>query len=391
MSTSHAMTNMLQYIYDNLDRGHEVISLFLDFSKAFDCVNHHILLQKLYVYGVRGIAHEWFSSYLSNRSQYTSVNGNTSDPQPITCGVPQGSVLGPLLFLIFINDIPKCSNLFKFTLFADDSTLSCKFSGTPVDLIFDSIENELVKLNTWLITNRIKINVDKSKFICFSYRKSIQSRPLKLGDSFIQETDQTKFLGLILDNRLTFKPHINYILSKISRSVGVLFKLNSTLPTRILKMLYNSLILPYLNYGVECWHAAPNYALNKLQVLQKKAVRAIFNLSFNAHTNDYFKENGLLKLNDIYRVNLTSHIYNMKKNPANYDSSLHPRSMSSIHSYNTRNRDSLTIPRYNRTASQSSFLYQSTKEWNLLPQQIKDSSGYASFKKNLRNYYCSLY
>ena len=156
-------------------------------------------------------------------------------------------------------------------------------------------------------------------------------------------------------------------------------------------MLYNSLILPYLNYGVECWHAAPNCALNKLQVLQKKAVRAIFNLPYNSHTNDFFKENGLLKLNDIYRLNLTSHMYNIRINPANYDISLHPRSMSSIHSYNTRNRDSFTIPRYNRTASQSSFLYQSAKEWNLIPQQIKDSSGCASFKSNLRNYYCSLY
>ena len=241
MSTSDAMINMLQFIYDNLDRGHEIISLFLDFSKAFDCVNHHILLQKLYVYGVRGIAHEWFSSYLSNRTQLTSVYGETSDSQHISHGVPQGSVLGPLLFLIFINDIPKCSNLFKFTLFADDSTLSCNFNGMPANLIFDTIDNELAKLNTWLITNRIKINIDKSKFICFSYRKSIQSRPLKLGDSFIQETDQTKFLGLILDKNLKFKSHISYIESKISRSVGVLFKLNSFLPTRILKMLYNSL------------------------------------------------------------------------------------------------------------------------------------------------------
>ena len=224
-------------------------------------------LQKLYVYEVRGMAHDCFRSYLSNRFQHTSVNGSTSDALPITHGVPQGSVLGPLLFLIFINDIPKCSNLFKFTLFADDSTLTCNFDGTPPAVIFDTIENELCKVNNWLIVNRIKINIDKSKFICFSYRKSIQSRPLRLGDSFIQETDQTKFLGLILDKNLTFKNHISYIESKVSRSVGVLFKLNSYLPNRILKMLYNSLILPYLNYGVECWYAASNYVLNKIQVL----------------------------------------------------------------------------------------------------------------------------
>ena len=340
---------------------------------------------------MRGIAHEWFRSYLSNRSQHTSLNGNTSDPLSITHGVPQGSVLGPLLFLIFINDIPKCSEMFKFTLFADDSTLSCNFNGMPAGLIFDSIENELSKVNTWLIVNRIKINVDKSKFICFSYRKSLQSRPLKLGDSFIHETDQTKFLGLILDKNLTFKNHISYIESKISRSVGVLFKLNKYLPVRILKMLYNSLILPYLNYGVECWYAAPNFALNKLRILQKKAIRAVFNLPFNSHTNEFFKENGLLKINDIYRLNLSSHMYNITQAPGSYDISLHPRIMSNIHRYNTRNRNSFNIPRYNKTTSQSSFLYQSAKEWNLIPQQIKDSSSYSSFKNNLRGLYCSHY
>ena len=225
----------------------------------------------------------------------------------------------------------------------------------------------------------------------FFLQEILSISTLKVGSTYIQETDQTKFLGLILDKNLTFRNHISYIESKISKSVGVLFKLNSFLPFRILKMLYNSLILPYLNYGVECWHAAPNYVLNKLQVLQKKAIRAIFNLPYNSHTNDYFKENGLLKLHDIYRLNLTSHTYNIRNNPSNYDISLHPRAMSSIHSYNTRNRNSLTIPRYNRTASQSSFLFQSSKEWNLIPQQIKDSSSCTSFKYNLRKFYYSQY
>ena len=391
MSTSNAMTSMLQYIYNNLDRGHEVISLFLDFSKAFDCVKHEILLKKLHVYGVRGIANDWFRSYLTNRTQYTSVDGNNSICQPINYGVPQGSVLGPLLFLIFINDFPKCTNLFKFTLFADDSTLSCNFNNTPRDLIFNSIENELSKVNSWLTTNRIKINADKSKFICFSYRKTLQARPLKLGESFIQETQHTKFLGLILDRHLTFKNHIDHILSKISRSVGVLFKLNSFLPTNILKMLYNTLILPYLTYGVECWHAAPNYALDKLQVLQKKAVRAVFKLSYNEHTISYFKNNGLLKLNEIYRLNLSSHMYDVTNYATNLDILVRPITNSDVHNYNTRNRTNVSTPRYNRATTQSSFLYQSAKEWNSIPQIIKDCKSSASFKYNLRKFYCNQY
>ena len=222
----------------------------------------------------------------------------------------------------------------------------------------------------------------------FLIQKSIQSRPLKLGDSFIQETDHIKFLGLILDKNLTFKNHIGYIESKISRSVGVLFKLKSYLPVRKLKMLCNSLILPHLNYGVECWHAAPNFAKNKLEVLQKKALRAIFGLPYNSHTNDIFKENGLLKITDIYRTNLLCHLYKIRNMPANYDASLHPRLMSTIHSYSTRNSNNLEIPRYNKATSQSSFLFQSAKEWNIIPENIRNSSSLASFKSNLRRFYC---
>ena len=159
----------------------------------------------------------------------------------------------------------------------------------------------------------------------------------------------------------------------------------------ILKMLYNSLILPHLNYGIECWHAAPNFAKNKLQVLQKKALRAIFNLPYNSHTNDIFKENGLLKITDIYRMNLLCHLYKIRNMPANYDASLHPRLMSTIHSYSTRNSNNLEIPRYNKATSQSSFLFQSAKEWNLIPEYIRNSSSLASFKSNLRRFYCNLY
>ena len=156
-------------------------------------------------------------------------------------------------------------------------------------------------------------------------------------------------------------------------------------------MLYNSLILPHLNYGIECWYATPNFALNKLEILQKKAIRAIFNLPYNSHTNDIFKENSLLKLHDIYKLNLACHTYNVVNSPENYDNSLHPRTVSSIHSYNTRNRNNISVPRCNLTTSQSSFRFQSAKEWNSIPEQIKSLESHASFKNNLRKFYLDQY
>ena len=130
---------MLQFIYNNLDAGKTVLSLFLDFSKAFDCVDHTILLHKLEVYGVRGVALLWFQSYLSNRMQYVSINGNNSEYKSVESGVPQGSILGPLLFLIYINDFPKSSNFFKFNLFADDSTLSFSYKDVPVNVLSENV------------------------------------------------------------------------------------------------------------------------------------------------------------------------------------------------------------------------------------------------------------
>ena len=177
LSTSDAITDMTQYVYDSLDRGDTIISFFLDFSKAFDTVNHNILLQKLQVYGIRGVVHNWFSSYLSNRMQSVSVNGVISSQRPIEYGVPQGSTLGPLLFLIFINDFPNCSDFLKFTLFADDSTLTCRFDHNNLISMKNEIENNLLPVSKWLLSNRIKVNVQKSNFIIFSYRKNLNLPP----------------------------------------------------------------------------------------------------------------------------------------------------------------------------------------------------------------------
>ena len=131
-STIEAILNHLQFVYDELDSGNLVISLFLDFRKAFDSINHEILLKKLHHYGIRGLAHKWFSSYLSNRQQFVSINGVCSGQCEVSYGVPQGSILGPILFLLFINDFPKCNPFFKYTLFADDTTLSCSFNSCNI-------------------------------------------------------------------------------------------------------------------------------------------------------------------------------------------------------------------------------------------------------------------
>ena len=161
--TTQTILHFLLYLYRHIDSGNVVFSLFLDFRKAFDCVNHEILLSKLITCGVRGMALDWFRSYLTNREQYISINNVDSNPRVIQCGVPQGSILGPLLFLIFINAITKCSNQFIYILYADDSTFS---TCVPGDNVMDSaklINSELKCLDRWLKSNKISINADETK------------------------------------------------------------------------------------------------------------------------------------------------------------------------------------------------------------------------------------
>ena len=146
-STTEAVMDQMRYIYDNLDDGNTVVSLFLDFSKAFDCIDHKLLLHKLFLCGVRGIALDWFRSYLSSRQQYVSTNNFDSSVKNVTHGVPQGSILGPLLFLVFINDFPQSNSFFKFSLFADDSTLSCRFIENNPSIIKRELSNELNPVN----------------------------------------------------------------------------------------------------------------------------------------------------------------------------------------------------------------------------------------------------
>ena len=268
-STTQAILDNLQYIYSSLDSDHIVLSFFLDFSKAFDCIDHKILLSKLNLYGFRGVTNKWFESYLSDRSQFVCINDVNSEPTDITHGVPQGSILGPILFLLFINDFPDSSDFFKFTLFADDSNLLCRFKNFDPNYIYSHVCLKLKSVYEWLMANKIKINVTKCKFIIFSYGRKITLPSVLFGDGHISETNSIKFLGLIIDKSLNLSDHLKMLKSKLSRSIGILYKLNKFLPQNILKLLFETLIKPDLTYGVEAWYYAPNYITDKLFIIQK--------------------------------------------------------------------------------------------------------------------------
>ena len=205
-----ALLTLMDKLISSLERKEFVIGIFLDFSKAFDTVDHAILLQKLCHYGIGGNALKWFTSYLSNRRQYVTYNGVVSAMKGISCGVPQGSILGPLLFLIYINDL--CS-MCKYTtpiLFADDANLFC--SGPDIKTMESNINNELTEISLWLKVNKLSLNIKKTHYMVFSKKKTPRNElRLQIDGEAINEVYKTKFLGVIIDNKLNWKDHIPYI------------------------------------------------------------------------------------------------------------------------------------------------------------------------------------
>ena len=247
--TADALIHLTEYLYKGLDEAKHNVNILIDLKKAFDTVNHNILLQKLYLYGIRGVCLNWFESYLKNRECYTSIDNKNSQSRFLNIGVPQGSVIGPILFLIYINDLPNLSNSAVTTLYADDTTLT--FSGSNSETLIDNVNLHLEKLKNWSISNRLTINASKTEFLVITNR-NFENNSVILSNEVLQPCDSCKFLGTYLDKNLDFSVHIKSIITKVARNGGILFKIrdNLTMFTRL--NYYNSYILPFLSYNIIC-------------------------------------------------------------------------------------------------------------------------------------------
>ena len=267
-SMQFAALELIDRITQDLDQGNMLITIFMDLSKAFDTLNHDILIYKLKSYGLSEAALKLMQSYLTNRKQYVEINNTQSTKNDITVSVPQGSILGPLLFITYINDIIHSSTVFRFIIFADDTTLYTTLN-TQED-INDILNDELLKINNWPKVNKLSLNVAKTKAMLFHMpQKRILNLRLKIAGSNIEFIDNFNFRGITINKHLNWTKHMDILPAKIAKTVGILNTLKQVLPINILKMIYNSLILCHLNYGILLWGAQHN-ANDKLHKLQKK-------------------------------------------------------------------------------------------------------------------------
>ena len=286
-STSDAILSMIEYIYSSLNDRKTSISVFIDLKKAFDTVNHSILLRKLNCYGIRGLPLELLASYLSDRKQCVKVGDAISNYQTVNIGVPQGSVLAPLLFILYINDLPVSTKL-NTVLFADDSTIYG--SSSDATAFFDEFNTELSKIFEWTCVNRLSLNVSKTYAMLFSNRNLLnsESHNIKLDDQVIEFLENGNFLGVTIDTKLNFSYHIKNICIKLSKTIGLFYKLRFDVPRVNLIKLYYSLFYPYLLYCNKIWGGTYDSHLKPVLLLQKKIIRIIMGEGYLSHTCTLF-------------------------------------------------------------------------------------------------------
>lgn len=383
-STESAILQFTNNIYTSLERKQYVVGVFMDLSKAFDTINHQILISKLRHIGVRGLALRLFESYITNRSQAVCCNGKYSDLRFLFAGVPQGSILGPTLFIIYINDIIHSSSKFKFTMYADDTNLLLEDSD--LETLHSNLLKELDLVNYWLKSNKLKLNLAKTHYICFQNRSvNNQIPPIILEDQQLQCISHTKFLGVTIDENLNWNYHINNVYTKLSRVCGILYKVRYLLTPEALLSIYYTLCYPHLMYCVSVWGCTWPSFLKRLKVIQNNIFRCIFHLGKFDSTANVSNENKLLDVYNIHKCYVLCVIFrNIRNSPANSYFKL----VRGVHETRATNGN-VVCPNFRTTLFKNSIFHFGPSLWNTLPIHIKllvNSSTFSIFKTDVKKY-----
>lgn len=395
-STVHALIDLVTTVKNSWYKKEQTAAIFLDLSKAFNTVNHSILCKKAEIYGVRGLSMNWLVSYLSGRQQYvyleaaacateTGPGGSGSALVPnwwgdgraaaasnvarCEVGVPQGSVLGSILFIIYINDMYRADNLLKYIQFADDTTVLCSSPDLPSLRV--KIRKSLQNLALWLQTNQLTLNINKTKTMLFSKGKlPDQKLGITLQNEELVQVNCIKFLGIIVDSNLKWKDHVSNLSTKLASSVGILNKLKNLLPQRILKLIYSSLFLSRVLYGLEVWGFALKGVLKRVVSLQERCFKILGKCS-SKYIYAFCKRANVLPFHLLFRLSVAKFMLKVKHKKAPIKIMNAFIITADIHDHNTRHSHDFAP---DRLAPANTIFEIGPSLFNNLPFLLRDCS-----------------
>ena len=385
-STTLAIMEIHENIINTLVKGSYIAGLYLDLSKAFDTVDHEILVSKLEHYGIRGPPLKWFHSYLKNRTQYTLANGTKSDVRNINYGVPQGSVLGPLLFLLYTNDMPNClPESHKTRLFADDSNIFIT-SQSPYTLK-NELKTAIGRILRWLEDNKLTVNLNKTQYSIFQTKNmNIPDwlNNIKINNNTIKRVHSARFLGIILDEKLKWDDHVKQLSESLSQIINAFKIIKNYVPEDKKRMLYYAYIYSRIQYGIEMYGTASKKLIKKVQTKQNRAIKVLHNKNFYTPTTQLHKELRYPLVKDIEKINVCKFVHKQRNNKT-------PKIFNDLftenkdkHKYNTRQSQNLATPLAATNFSQKTIDFRGPRTWNSIPMKIRKLECNKHFGKKLR-------
>lgn len=370
----------------NIDRGKVNAVVFLDLKKAFDTVDHQILLSKLSFYGIHGNELQWFKSYLENRTQICSINGIPSNTCTLSCGVPQGTILGPLLFLLYINDLPNCLLNCEPRMYADDTHLT--FACQTVDDMQSCLNQDLENVYNWLKANKLTLNMTKTEFMLIGSRQRLctltGSPTLSINDTPVRQVTTAKSLGVTIDDKLVWNSHIEKLTKKVASGIGAIKRVRHLVPQATLHLIYRSLVQPHFDYCNIVWGNCGVTLNERLQKLQNRAARVLTFSNYDADASPLLEQLGWKSLSCQQQSQRATMVFKSLHGLApEYLCDKFDKRETLYNLRDSGNKLNVPLPRTNYY--KNSFTYSGATLWNSLPSEVRHAESLGQFKSALKS------